>query len=202
VVVVTVRGSVARGKVIQARAVGVELREIEGTFNDAHHEPRRLADEEGLVNLNSITPDRIERQSSAAREVVEQLGGLPDVLALPYGGGGNTVSYATGFGETLPRFVLGEAAQRRETFATAIRIAEPVHRHEVEDVLELSGGQIVSLSEEQLESAWRSLARDEGIFCEPASAAGIAAVEAVGLRDVRVVCVVTGHGLKDPDAVE
>jgi len=201
VVVVTVHGSVARGKVMQARAVGVELREIDGTFNDAHLEARRLADEEGLVNVNSINPDRIEGQSSAAREVLEQLGDLPDVLALPYGGGGNTVSYAKGFGATLPRFILGEAAQRLETFATAIRIATPVHQQEVDDVLERSGGQIISLSEEQLERAWRSLARDEGIFCEPASAAGIAAVEAAGLRGVRVVCVVTGHGLKDPDAV-
>ena len=201
VVVVTVRGSVARGKVIQARAVGVELREIEGTFNDAHLEARRLAEAEGLVNVNSINPDRIEGQSSAAREVLAQLGGLPDVLALPYGGGGNTVSYAQGFGETLPRFLLGEAAERRDTFATAIRIAEPVHQQEVDDVLERSGGQIVSLSDEQLERAWRSLAREEGVFCEPASAAGIAAVEAAGLSDVRVVCVVTGHGLKDPDAV-
>jgi threonine synthase len=200
-VVVTVRGSIARGKVMQARAVGVDLREIEGTFNDAHLEARRLAEAEGLVNVNSINPDRIEGQSSAAREVLEQLGGLPDVLALPYGGGGNTVSYAQGFGEPLPRFLLGEAAQRRETFATAIRISEPVHQQEVDDVLERSGGQIVSLSEEQLERAWRSLAREEGIFCEPASAAGIAAVEAVGLQDVRIVCVVTGHGLKDPDAV-
>jgi threonine synthase len=200
-VVVTVRGSIARGKVMQARAVGVDLREIEGTFNDAHLEARRLAEAEGLVNVNSINPDRIEGQSSAAREVLEQLGGLPDVLALPYGGGGNTVSYAQGFGEPLPRFLLGEAAQRRETFATAIRISEPVHQQEVDDVLERSGGQIVSLSEEQLERAWRSLAREEGIFCEPASAAGIAAVGAAGLSDVRVVCVVTGHGLKDPDAV-
>lgn len=201
VVVVASRGSVARGKVLQARAVGVELREIEGTFNDAHREARRLAETEGFVNVNSINPDRIEGQSSAAREVLEQLGGTPDVLALPYGGGGNTVSYARGFGETLPRFLLGEAEQRPETFASAIRISEPVHREEVERVVERSGGHVESLSEDLLERAWRSLARDEGIFCEPASAAGIAAVEAAGLRDVRVVCVVTGHGLKDPDAV-
>ena len=200
-VVVTIRGSVARGKVSQARAVGVELREIEGDFNDAHLEARRIAEAEGLVNVNSINPDRIEGQSSAAREVVEQLGGLPDVLALPYGGGGNTVAYAQGFGATLPRFLLGEAAQRPDTFASAIRISEPVHREEVDAVIERSGGQIVSLSEADLERAWRSLAREEGIFCEPASAAGVAAVEAAGLRDVRVVCVVTGHGLKDPDAV-
>ncbi len=189
------------GRSSQARAVGVELRELDGTFNDAHLEARRLAEVEGLVNVNSINPDRIEGQSSAAREVLEQLGGVPDVLALPYGGGGNTVSYARGFGETLPRFLLGEAAQRRDTFATAIRIAEPIHGREVEDVLERSGGQIVSLPDAAIEGAWRSLAREEGIFCEPASASGIAAVEAAGLRDVRVVCVLTGHGLKDPDAV-
>ena len=201
-IVVTSRGAVARGKMIQARAAGVEAREIDGAFSDAHLEAQRLAEAEGLVNVNSINPDRIEGQSSAAREVLEQLGGLPDVLALPYGGGGNTVSYASrAFGETLPRFLLGEAAQRHDTFASAIRITEPVHRDEVDRVLERSGGQIVSLSEADLERAWRSLAREEGIFCEPASAAGIAAIEAAGLRDVRVVCVVTGHGLKDTDAV-
>jgi threonine synthase len=200
-VVITSRGGVARGKMAQALAVGVQAREIDGSFDDAHLEARRLAEAEGLVNVNSINPDRIEGQSSAAREVLEQLGGLPDVLALPYGGGGNTVSYAQGFGELLPRFLLGEAAQRRDTFASAIRIGTPVHREEVENVLDRSGGQIVSLSEADLERAWRSLAHEEGIFCEPASAAGIAAVEAAGLRDVRVVCVVTGHGLKDPDAV-
>ena len=200
-IVVTSRGAVARGKMIQAHATGVEAREIDGTFSDAHLEARRLAEVDGLVNVNSINPDRIEGQASAAREVLEQLGGLPDVLALPYGGGGNTVAYAQGFGETLPRFLLGEAAQRHDTFASAIRITEPVHRDEVAGVLERSGGQIVSLSEADIERAWRSLAREEGIFCEPASAAGVAAVEAAGLRDVRVVCVVTGHGLKDPDAV-
>jgi threonine synthase len=200
-IVVTSRGAVARGKMIQARAAGVEAREIDGAFNDAHLEARRLAEADELVNVNSINPDRIEGQSSAAREVLEQLGGLPDVLAIPYGGGGNTVSYSQGFGEALPRFLLGEAAQRHDTFASAIRITEPVHRQEVDRVLERSGGQIVSLSEADIERAWRSLAREEGIFCEPASAAGIAAIEAAGLRDVRVVCVVTGHGLKDPDAV-
>jgi threonine synthase len=200
-IVVTSRGGVARGKMVQALAVGVEAREIDGSFDDAHLEARRLAESEGLVNVNSINPDRIEGQSSAAGEVLEQLGGLPDVLALPYGGGGNTVSYAQGFGEHLPRFLLVEAADRRNTFASAIRIGEPVHREQVGHVLDRSDGQVVSLSEADLERAWRSLAREEGIFCEPASAAGIAAVEAAGLRDVRVVCVVTGHGLKDTDAV-
>ena len=193
-VVVTVRGSVARGKVMQARAVGVELREIGGNFNDAHLEARRIADAEGLVNVNSINPDRIEGQSSAAREVVEQLGSLPDVLALPYGGGGNTVSYAQGFGETLPRFLLGEAAQRPDTFASAIRISEPVHRDEVADVIARSGGQIVSLSEEDLERAWRSLAREEGIFCGPSGGAAVAVALRVAQRDGGVVVAVLPDG--------
>jgi threonine synthase len=199
-VVVLSRGSIARGKIAQSVAFGAEIREIDGSFDEAHREARRLADDEGLVNVNSINPDRIEGQSSAAREVVEQLGGLPDVLALPFGGGGNTVAYAQGFGAELPRFVLGEAERRRDTFASAIRIPEPVHREEVERVLVRSGGVAVACSEEDLERAWRALAREEGIFCEPASAAGVAALEQAG-ADGRVVCVVTGHGLKDPDAV-
>jgi len=200
-VVVTPRGLVARGKIAQARAVGAEIRELDGTFEDAHREARRLADEEGYVNVNSINPDRIEGQSSAAREIVDQLGGSPDVLALPYGGGGNTVAYAVGFGERLPRFLLGEAAHRGNTFASAIRIVEPVHRAAVEEVLARSGGTVVTLDEQQLEDAWRLVAREEGLFCEPASAAGVAAVAAAGASG-RVVCVLTGHGLKDPDATE
>jgi threonine synthase len=200
-VVITPRGAVARGKVAQARAAGADVREIDGTFEEAHREARRLAEDEGFVNVNSINPDRIEGQSSAAREIVQQLGRVPDVLALPYGGGGNTVAYASGFGEQLPRFVLGESERRSETFASAIRIADPVHRIEVGRVLERSGGVCIPLSEEQIESAWRLVAHEEGVFCEPASAAGIAAVAAAEVHG-SVVCVLTGHGLKDPDATE
>ncbi len=201
-VVLGPRGAIAGGKVAQARAAGAELREIDGSFEDAHREARRLADEEGLVNVNSINPDRIEGQSRAAGEIVRQLGGVPDVLALPFGGGGNTVAYAQGFGDELPRFLLGEAARRADTFASAIRIVEPVHRAEVDRVLERSGGSVVSLTEQQIERAWLALAREEGLFCEPASASGIAAVEASPpAAGSRVVCIVTGHGLKDVDAL-
>jgi threonine synthase len=199
------RGAVARGKVAQAIAVGAELRAVDGSFEDAFDLTRRLVEEEGLVLVNSVNPDRIEGQASAAVEIVEQLGGAPEVLALPYGGGGNTVAYARGFDEmgARPRLLLAEAERRADTFATAIRIGDPVHRAEVEVALERFGGEIVTLSEEQIARAWRALALEEGVFCEPASAAGIAAVEAVGLEPgTRVVCVVTGHGLKDPDAVD
>ena len=165
------------------RAAGGEIREIDGSFDDAHLEARRLAAEEGFVNVNSINPDRIEGQSRAAVEVVEQLGAIPDVLALPFGGGGNTVAYAQGFtgmghGERLPRFLLGEAARRRDTFASAIRIVEPVHRAEVDGCS--SGSAAASSRSRRSSSSTRGgcSCGEEGLFCEPASAAGIAAVEA------------------------
>jgi threonine synthase len=201
-IVLASRGAVARAKLAQVRAAGAEIREIDGSFDDAHREARRLAARDGLVNVNSINPDRIEGQSRAAGEIVDQLGGAPDLLALPYGGGGNTVAYARGFADELPSFLLGEAERRSDTFASAIRIVEPAHRVEVEQVLAQSRGRVVSLSEQRLADAWRSLAREEGVFCEPASAAGLAAVESGGVEPgARVVCVITGHGLKDPDAV-
>jgi threonine synthase len=198
-VIVLPAGAVARGKLAQALAVGAELREVEGSFEDANLLARRLAEVEGWVNVNSINPDRIEGQSSAAREIVEQLGDLPDVLALPYGGGGNTRAYVRGFEEAgagMPRMLTVQSAQRPETFASAIRIIEPVHREQAEAVAE-----VVTVPDAEILEWWRAVAREEGVFCEPASAAGVAGVAQVRPGGV-VVCVLTGHGLKDPDAVE
>jgi threonine synthase len=195
-VIVLPAGAVARGKLAQALAVGAELREIDGSFEEAHLLARQLAEQEGWVNVNSINPDRIEGQSSAAREIVEQLGGPPDVLALPYGGGGNTLAYARGFGDDRPRLLSVQSAQRADTVASAIRIVEPVHRAQAEEVTE-----VLTVSDDELVEWWRAIARLEGIFCEPASAAGVAGV-AQARPGGRVVCVLTGHGLKDPDAVE
>jgi len=195
-VIVLPKGAVARGKLAQAIAVGAELREIDGTFEEAHALARRLAEDEGWVNVNSINPDRIEGQASAAREIVEQLGGVPDVLALPYGGGGNTRAYLLGFGNKRPRILSVQAEERASTFASAIRIVEPVHRAEIEGAVE-----VVTVGESEVLEWWRAVTRLEGLFCEPASAAGVAGVAQV--RPVRrVVCVLTGHGLKDPDAAE
>jgi len=193
--IVLPKGAVARGKLAQALAVGAQLREVDGTFEDAHALARKVADEEGWVNVNSINPDRIEGQATAAREIVDQLGGPPDVLALPYGGGGNTRAYLAGFGDDRPRILSVQTADRASTFASAIRIVEPVHRKEIEDAVEL-----VTVTEDELREWWRAVGRLEGIFCEPASAAGIAGVAQVRPGG-RVVCVLTGHGLKDPDAV-
>jgi len=191
------KGAVARGKLAQVLAAGGDLREVEGTFEEAHALARRLAEEEGLVNVNSINPDRIEGQASAAREIVEQLGGVPDVLALPYGGGGNTLAYARGFAEAgagRPRLFSVQSDTRPETVATAIRITQPVHRDQAEAITE-----VVTVADDALLEWWRAIGRLEGIFCEPASAAGVAGVAQVRPGG-RVVCVLTGHGLKDPDA--
>jgi threonine synthase len=198
-VIVIPKGAVARGKLAQVLAAGADLRELDGTFEEAHALARRLADENGLVNVNSINPDRIEGQASAAREIVEQLGGRPDVLALPYGGGGNTVAYARGFDEAgagIPRLVSVQSAQRAATVATAIRISQPVHREQAEVLTE-----VVTVDDGTLLDWWRAIGRLEGLFCEPASAAGVAGVAAVRPGG-SVVCVLTGHGLKDPDAAE
>jgi threonine synthase len=198
-VIVLPAGAVARGKLVQVLAAGAELREIEGTFEDAHLIARNIAEEEGLVNVNSINPDRIEGQASAAREIVEQLGGAPDVLALPYGGGGNTLAFLRGFEEARverPRILAVESAARPTTVGSAIRIVTPVHRDEAEPVAE-----VVTVGDDELLEWWAAIARLEGVFCEPASAAGVAGVARVKPAG-RVVCVLTGHGLKDPDAVD
>jgi len=124
------------------------------------------------------------------------------VLALPYGGGGNLTAYARGFAESgaLPRLVAGEAAERDTTIASAIRIGAPAHAATAADALASSVGTAVRLADEAILDAWRELARAEGVFCEPSSAAGLAALGTFELqRDSIVVCVVTGHGLKDPD---
>ncbi len=192
-------GAVARGKLAQVLAAGAELREVQGSFSDVHLQARQLAEKEGLVNVNSINPDRIEGQSSAAREIVEQLGGVPDVLALPYGGGGNTCAYVRGFDEAgagRPRMLAVQSGQRADTLASAIRIVEPVHREQAE-----AAAEVVTVGDDEIVEWWSAIARLEGFFCEPASAAGVAGVAQVRPAG-RVVCVLTGHGLKDPDAVD
>jgi threonine synthase len=203
-IIVVAGGAAASSKLVQVRAVGGRIVEIEGTFGDAYDEAHRLA-VDGVVHVNSTNDDRIEGQKTAAFEILEQLGGMPDVLVLPYGGGGNTKAYARGFDEaagSLPRFHPTEAERRPDTVASAIRIVSPNHREEVGAVLERSGGSVVTVSDDELIAAWRLLGSEEGIFCEPASAAGIAAVTRGAAKPgERVVCVVTGHGLKDPDAV-
>jgi threonine synthase len=202
-VVLQPAGAVAFGKLAQARALGARVLEVRGSFDEALAAARELAARGMHVQVNSLNPDRLEGQKTAAFEIVETLGGAPDVLALPYGGGGNLTAYARGFTESgvgMPKLVGGEAVERPTTVASAIRIVDPAHAATVDAALQGSGGRVVSLSDEAILEAWQELAHAEGIFCEPASAAGLAALAAVELEPgSRVVCVVTGHGLKDPE---
>jgi threonine synthase len=199
-------GATASSKLVQVRAVGGRIVEVDGSFSDAFARAEELGSKEGHVVVNSTNPDRIEGQKTAAFEILEQLGGLPDVLTLPYGGGGNTKAYGRGFLEAagkLPRFHPVESAERATTLASAIRIIDPVHRAEVDEVLEQSGGSVLTVDDGEIARAWHALGREEGLFCEPASAAGLAGLELGSAKlGERVVCVITGHGLKDPDAVE
>jgi threonine synthase len=204
-VVVHASGGPSTSKLAQVNVTGARLVAVDGSFDDAFAAAEELATREGAVVVNSTNPDRIEGQKTAALEILEQLGGPPDVLALPYGGGGNTTAYAKGFMEAghAPRLICVEAADRAGTEASAIRIPTPVHRAEVEKALAGCGGSVVSVTDDEIAAAWRALARDEGLFCEPASAAAVAGLARAGIGGgQRVVCVLTGHGLKDPDALD
>src|SRR5262249_47723045 len=205
-VVLQPQGAVALGKLAQARAMGARLLEVRGSFDEALAAARELSNSGTHVLVNSLNPDRIEGQKTAAFEIVEELGRVPDALALPFGGGGNTRAYAKGFGElgvTLPKIVAAQSTDRARTVASAIRITDPVHAHEVEEALAMTDGAVVSVSDESVLEAWRSLAQDEGVFGEPAAAASVAALSESGVESgALVVCVITGHGLKDPETVE
>ena len=202
-VILQPEGAVARGKLAQARAVGATV-EGRPSFEEALAEAQELEERGTHVLVNSLNPLRLQGQKTAAFEIVEDLGSAPDILALPYGGGGNLCAYALGFGEEgagMPRLVAGEAANRPGTVASAIRISEPAHAEAAQRAVEESGGSVVPVDDAAILEAWELLAREEGLFCEPSSAAGLAALLAEPPLDARVVCVITGHGLKDPDAV-
>jgi threonine synthase len=203
-VILQPEGAVARGKLAQARAVGARV-EVRPTFEEALEEAQELEERGTHVLVNSLNRLRVEGQKTAAFEIVEEMGSAPEVLALPYGGGGNLCAYALGFreeGAGTPRFIAAEAANRAGTVASAIRISKPAHADEAQRAVEESGGAILALDDGVIMEAWGLLAREEGVFCEPSSAAGLAALLAEPPGDGRVVCVITGHGLKDPDAVE
>jgi threonine synthase len=221
-------GKVARGKLAQALAAGARLVMVDGNFDAALAAVRRLGDQGLAVVVNSINPDRLAGQQTAAWEVVDALGRAPDALALPVGNAGNITAYWGGFRryaqdgrlstDELPRMlgfqaegaapiVRGEAVEAPETVATAIRIGNPASWTGATDARDQSGGLIEMVSDDEILEAQRIVVQLEGVFCEPASAAGVAGVRRLAAerrigRDEIVVCVLTGHGLKDPDAVQ
>ena len=205
-VVLTPAGAMAGPKRAQVRAVGARVIEVRGSFDDCLRLCRELGERDGYVVVNSVNRDRIEGQKSVVFELIEQLGGAPDIVALPFGGGGNVSAVAAGFAEVgaAPRIIVGEAAERATTWASAIRIGEPAHAEHVAELVAAGRVEVVTLSEDQLRVAWERLAKEEGAFCEPASAAGLAALELCdesSLSGKIAVAILTGHGLKDAEAV-
>ena len=223
--VVLPAGNVARGKLAQAVAAGAELITVDGNFDRALAGVRAMGDEGAVVVVNSINPDRIVGQQTGAFEVVDELGTAPDAVALPVGNAGNITAYWAGFeryeasGRTdrRPRMlgfqaagaapiVLGSPVEEPQTVATAIRIGNPASWDGALAARDESGGLIEPVSDEEILSMQLRIARLEGVFCEPASAAGVAGVARLATdgrldRDETIVCILTGHGLKDPDIV-
>jgi threonine synthase len=201
-VVLQPAGAVASAKLAQTRTYGARVLEVRGSFDQALTAARELAGRGDHVLLNSLNPHRRQGQKTAVFEIVEELGGMPDAIYLPYGGGGNTNAYGQGLrelGGAAARLVPAQAADRRATIASAIRIADPVHAEFVDEAVRETGGEIATVTDDEILAAWRDLATLEGLFCEPCSAAGVAALaKAPPERGSRVVCAITGHGLKDP----
>jgi threonine synthase len=205
-IVLLPEGTVASGKVAQSRMYGALVLEVRGTFDEALGAARELASRGTYALVNSVNPYRREGQKTAVFEIVEELGRVPAAIYLPYGGGGNTTSYGQAFAELggqPSRLIACEARDRSGTVATAIRIGEPVHASTAAAAIKRTEGRIVTLDDREILSAWEDLARSEGLFCEPSSAAGLAALghERPEAGET-VVVVVTGHGLKDPASAE
>ena len=192
-------GAVAGPKLAQVRMLGARVLEVRGSFDEALAAGRTLAERGTHVLVNSLNPNRVAGQKTAVFEIVEELGAAPDAFVLPYGGGGNTTAYAAALGELGlgSAIVSVEAENRPGTLASAIRIAEPVHAPKVAE----TGARVLSASDDEIVEAWRELAVEEGVFCEPSSAAGLVAVRR-GEVSGRVVATLTGHGLKDVASAE
>ena len=190
----------ARGKLAQVVAAGAELREVEGSFEDAHALARRLAADEGLGQRQLDQPGPHRRAGlGGTRGRRAARAGRPTCSRFRTGAAGNTSAYVRGFAEAdagRPRLLSVQSAERATTVGSAIRIVAPVHREQVE-----AAAEVVTVADAELLEWWSAIARLEGLFCEPASAAGVAGVAQVR-PEGRVVCVLTGHGLKDPEAVE
>ena len=219
-------GAIALGKLSQALMHGAQVLAVNGNFDDALRVVRQIADENPIVLVNSLNPFRIEGQKTGAFEICDTLGRAPDVHAIPVGNAGNITAYWAGFNKyeaagritAKPKMygfqaagsapiVLGHPIEHPETIATAIRIGNPASWKRAEAARDESGGLIEMVTDDEIVAAYRELAASQGIFCEPAAAASLAGVcklAAAGRidRDATIVCVLTGHGLKDPETAE
>lgn len=217
-VVLVPDGKIAAGKLAQALMHGAQVIALRGNFDEALRLVREIADNHPIALVNSVNDFRIEGQKCAAFEVMEDLDGQLDALCIPVGNAGNITAYWKGFRELadedasikLPRMlgfqarganplVRGEMVEHPETVASAIRIGNPARWEEAMGAMTGSGGSVADVTDEEILDAYRYLAREEGVFCEPASATSVAGLLKHGAGDAqRIVCVLTGHGLKDP----
>jgi threonine synthase len=209
--VIVPEGKIATGKLAQALMHGARVVALRGNFDVALALVRELAARHPVALVNSVNEFRIEGQKTAAFEIIDELGEL-DALCIPVGNAGNITAYWKGFQEVghRPRMlgfqaagaaplVLGAPVEHPETVASAIRIGNPARWEDAMNAMTASDGAIRAVTDAQILDAYRFLAENEGVFCEPASAASVAGLFAHGaLGAERVVCVLTGHGLKDP----
>ncbi len=210
--VIVPEGKIATGKLAQALMHGARVVALRGNFDEALALVRELVERHPISLVNSLNDFRLEGQKTAAFEVCDGLGEAPDALCIPVGNAGNITSWHRGFGEygggSLPRLhgfqaegaaplVNGAPVSQPETVASAIRIGNPARWEEAMDAVTSSRGSIRAVSDAEILGAYRVLASEEGLFCEPASAASVAGLLKYGAEG-RVVCVLSGHGLKDP----
>ena len=225
-VVLIPQGNVAAGKLAGAIAYGAQVIAVQGSFDDGLRLVREISATGQIMLVNSINPYRLQGQKTAAFEICDALGHAPDWLCLPVGNAGNITAYWMGFtqyhsiGKTqqLPRLlgvqaagaaplVLGHTIDNPETIATAIRIGRPARGEEALIAAQESRGRILMVTDDEILAAWKMLAEIEGVWVEPASAAGVAGLRKAALQNPHaftnktIVCVLTGHGLKDPTTV-
>ncbi len=210
--VIVPEGKIATGKLAQALMHGSRVIALRGNFDRALELVRELAERHPISLVNSVNDYRIEGQKTGAFEVLDELGEAPDVLCIPVGNAGNVTAWWKGFGEAgvAPRLhgyqaegaaplVRGEPIQQPETVASAIRIGNPARWEDAMNAFTASRGEVRAVSDAEILEAYSLLGAREGVFCEPASAAAVAGLLRYGAEG-RVVCVLTGHGLKDPQA--
>lgn len=218
-IVLVPEGKIALGKLAACLAYGAEVVSIDGSFDDALNMVREIVEHQPIMLVNSVNPWRLEGQKTGAFEIVDQLDGrAPDWHCLPVGNAGNISAYWMGYkqyGKGEPQIlggqaagsapiVLGRVVEKPETLATAIRIGNPARWQQALAALDESGGQITAVTDAQILESWHMLAKVEGVFVEPASATGLAALkQQIELGEIdpvgkTAVCILTGHGLKDP----
>jgi threonine synthase len=222
-IVIIPKGKIALGKLSQAIMHGAKVFEVDGNFDQALNLVRELGDKYPVEIVNSINPYRIEGQKTGAFEVCNQLDAVPDFHAIPVGNAGNITAYWKGYKEyygankitSLPKMigfqaegaapiVRGHPIENPETLATAIRIGNPASWKGAVAAAEESGGSISIVTDEEIVKAYQLVAQKEGLFCEPASAASVAGILKLAKagkipEGSTIVCILTGHGLKDPD---